>query len=159
MNVERLVISIVCVAAISALIWSYLRRGVSQLTLEDVLASELDGKSIPESLHRVTLTDTHLRHESPNGDHETIAWPDLTQIDIQTTDEGPMLPDVFWILHTAQKKLEIPHGATGDKELLERLLELPDFDSEQFSAAMGSTSNNVFVCWRSKQKSGEQDPA
>jgi hypothetical protein len=37
------------------------------------------------------------------------------------TGAGPFAPDVFWILRGSAGGCAVPHGATGDRELLERL--------------------------------------
>jgi hypothetical protein len=68
---------------------------------------------------------------------------------VETTDEGPFAPDVFWILvGTAASGCVIPQGATGDAILLERLQKLPGFDNDAFIRAMRSTSNEKFLCWK-----------
>lgn len=83
----------------------------------------------------------------PDGSSERVAWSDLRKVEIITTDEGPFLPDVFWVLHGDKNHFTIPQGATGDDLLLERLQELPGFNNEVFITSMGSTSNARFVCW------------
>lgn len=86
--------------------------------------------------------------ERPDGRTERVAWDELQAFIVETTDEGPGAPDVFWILlGSAESGCVIPQGATGDKALLERLQALPGFNNQEFIRAMGSTSNQRFLCW------------
>jgi hypothetical protein len=59
-----------------------------------------------------------------------------------------MVPDVFWLLHGTDGGCAIPQGATGEKELLERLQALPGFDNAKVIEAMGSSSDRRFLCWQ-----------
>ncbi len=78
-----------------------------------------------------------------------IAWKNLTGITIEVTEEGPRGDDVFWIFSTKKKELLIfPCGSIGEKELLERVQELPGFNNEEFIKAMSCTENNTFACWQ-----------
>lgn len=81
---------------------------------------------------------------------EEIAWADLIEVGVLTTDEGPFREDVFFMLlgPTKEKGCSIPQGAEGSQRLVERLGSLPGFDHEALIRAMGSTSNNRFVCWQ-----------
>lgn len=66
----------------------------------------------------------------------------------KTTNEGPMLDDVFWILGTKTFSLRFPQGTSGDKILLERLQQLPNFDNEAVISAMACSENKIFICWQ-----------
>jgi hypothetical protein len=57
-----------------------------------------------------------------------------------------MLPDVFWVLAREQSTFVIAQGATGEQDLL--LQQLPDFDNNQLINAMGSASDQRFLCWQ-----------
>lgn len=70
-------------------------------------------------------------------------WKHIQKIEIITTDDGPLAPDVFWLLHGTHSGCVIPQGATGESELLEWLQALPGFDNGALIEAMGSTSNAV----------------
>lgn len=103
----------------------------------------------PESQYVVRLSDSEVVCECPGGQTERVAWEQLQAFIVETTDDGPWLPDVFWVLEgSATSGCVIPQGATGDRVLLERLQSLPGFDSEEFIRAMGSTSNQKFLCWK-----------
>ena len=106
----------------------------------------------PECRFAVRLSDDAVCCERPDGQTERIAWDDLRRVEIVTTDEGPFLEDVFWVLTAADGGcLTIPQGAGGDNTaaLLERLgPRLPGFDHEAVIRAMGSTENARFLCWQ-----------
>ena len=109
----------------------------------------------PESDYIVEITDSHVRSTRPDGTVEEIAWDELSGIDIETNSLGPFAPDVFWILHGDERGCIIPQGATGDAALLERLQELPEFDTERFIEAMASTSDATFKIWRKTTTTGQ----
>jgi hypothetical protein len=96
----------------------------------------------------VTVSEEGVSCTRPSGLVESVAWDDLQAVVVETNDLGPFLPDVFWVLAGRNGGCVVPQGATGGDRLLEMLQALPGFDNEQFIAAMGSTSNQTFVCWR-----------
>ncbi len=69
---------------------------------------------------------------------------------IETTDEGPFVPDVFWLLLTKDMSSGciIPQGAAGENKLLEAMQKrLSGFNNEALIEAMGSTDNGRFLIW------------
>ncbi|HEX8904744.1 MAG TPA: hypothetical protein VF771_07885 [Longimicrobiaceae bacterium] len=105
------------------------------------------GMLYPESLTVVTCDEAGIRGEAPGSEPWSIAWPELVRVEIHTTDQGPWAADVFWVLYTASAVHAVPQGATGERELLERLQQLPGFDNEAVIAAMTSTDNQAWTCW------------
>jgi hypothetical protein len=101
----------------------------------------------PESLHQVECTDEGVTWQPPGGEPRTIPWTQLQRVDVVTNDLGPFASDVHWLLHSADVQMMIPQGATGERELLGRLQQLPGFDNDALIRAMGSTDNAVFPCW------------
>jgi hypothetical protein len=102
----------------------------------------------PESRFIVRMSDTEVACERPDSKTERVAWNDLQRVEILTTSDGPMSPDVFWLLHGTNGGCAIPQGATGERALLERLQTLPGFDNAQVIEAMGSTTDRRFLCWQ-----------
>ena len=88
----------------------------------------------------------------PQGDRQSVTWDDLKVVEVRTNDSGPWGADVWWVLIGTSSFVEIPQGATGEKELLDKLLALPGFDHGAFILAMGSTENAVFKCWTRMNK-------
>lgn len=108
----------------------------------------------PESQYVVSLSQSEVSCRHPDGTTEQVAWEDLQRVEILTTDHGPFFPDIFWVLHGSAAGCVVPQGATGEKELLERLQRLPGFRNEAVIEAMPSTDNRRFLCWE-KQDSGK----
>lgn len=100
----------------------------------------------------VEMDDEWIRCHRPEGKIEQVRWSDLKAVILETTDEGPGVCDVFWILVGKGSGCVIPQDATNRKELLERLQELPDFDNRKVIEAMGSSENAKFLCWEQKDK-------
>lgn len=104
-------------------------------------------------IDRVTFDDVSVTRNLLDGKTETVRWDDLKEVGIVTTDEGPAQEDVYWILLGSAGGCAVSGSAEGIKELLARFQQLPGFDNEAVIKAMGSTSNNKFLCW----KRGEED--
>ena len=86
-----------------------------------------------------------------DGDNwEGITWADVREIRIITTDQGPFVEDVFFVLIGADGNgCVIPHDAAERTKLLEVLQSRFDgLADDEVIRAMGSTSNNDFVIWR-----------
>jgi hypothetical protein len=84
----------------------------------------------------------------PGGAVETVRWSDLRAVLIHTTDVGPAVDDVFWVLVGNGSGCVIPSEADGANRLLERLQQLPNFDYDAAIQAMSSTDNWEFLCWK-----------
>ena len=104
----------------------------------------------PKAQDRVIFGDDSVTRVRPDGVEETIRWDDLQEVDILTTDEGPWREDVVFLLIGADGKsgCVVPQSSDGSQQSLERLQQLPGFDSAAVIKAMGSTSNAKFVCRR-----------
>lgn len=108
----------------------------------------------PECRYFVQLTDVGVSCIHPDGLVERVAWDDLRRVEILTTDQGPFVPDVFWVLHGTESGCLIPQGATGEEELLRRLQGLPGFRNEAVIEAVPSTANRRFLCWERGRANG-----
>ncbi len=107
----------------------------------------------PEASVIVTYDSKGIHCVKPNSKDESITWEKLDAVLIETTDEGPMLPDVFWLLLSRDMSSGciVPQGATGEKALLEEMQRrLSGFDNEMLIAAMLSTDNQRFLLWERK---------
>jgi hypothetical protein len=83
-----------------------------------------------------------------DGSTESVEWDDLHAVEIMTTDQGPFVDDVFFVLHGTHTGCVVPQEADGSNELFQRLQQLPGFDNKSVIEAMGSTDNARFLCWR-----------
>jgi len=104
----------------------------------------------PEKEYIIEITDQKISCGQPNGLVEEVTWEELEKVEIHTTDEGPFVEDVFWVLHGSGRGCVIPQGATNSEELLNRLQDLPDFDNKMVVEAMASTDNNEFLIWEKR---------
>lgn len=95
---------------------------------------------------RVAFDDERVMLTGRRGG--SVAWNDLREIAIRTTDQGPFVDDVIWVLTGSESQLSIPSETAGMTELLPRLQQLAGFDNEAVVAAMGSTDHASFVCWK-----------
>ena len=106
-----------------------------------------DYKNASRAIQSVRVGSEELSLDYKNGDTENYFFKDLKRVSIITTDEGPMLDDVFWLMLFEEVIIMIPQGIPGENGLLERLQELPGFNNEAVIKAMQSTENNAFEVW------------
>jgi hypothetical protein len=97
----------------------------------------------------VKIDDMGISVSYPKGELQSISWPEVEKVTIETNDSGPWGADVWWILNGSGKVCSYPGGATGEQEALAEFPKrFPRFSDEQVIRAMGSTSNAQFVCWQ-----------
>ena len=99
----------------------------------------------------VSFDDAGVVRTMADGRTESVRWSELREVHIITTDAGPFVDDVFWLLIGDDGGCAVPSEAVGCDELLHRLQELPGFDNHTVIAAMGCTDNNRFTVWRRDQ--------
>ena len=155
MQLQPLIIAVIAGVAVWGLIEVWMRWRVSRTTARTVdraLHPERYSESRlplePESRFVVRLSDTEVVCERPDGKVERVGWADLQKVEVVTTSDGPFAPDVFWVLHGTVGGCAVPQGATGDRQLLERLQALPGFDNGAFIDAMSCASDRRFLCWQ-----------
>ncbi len=83
----------------------------------------------------------------PSKKPESIRWDSLIGVAVETTDQGPLVEDVYWHLASEKKVITYPSEATGTDDLLKRLQELPTFNNERLIEAMTCTDNRTFILW------------
>lgn len=101
----------------------------------------------------VEINAEGITYRQPDGTARIVRRDTLRAVLIETTDQGPFVEDVWWILIDAEGHCIIPQEEGGEP-LLETLQELPGFDNEAVIAAMSSVENKIFVCWQ-RQKGGD----
>ncbi len=102
----------------------------------------------PEASYRVAVDEATVSCTTPRGDTTAAAFAELERVVIRTTNEGPIAPDVFWMLSGAGHTCVVPQGATGEEALIDRLAKLPGFQFEAIIAAMRCAENQEFECWK-----------
>ncbi|MHA1379138.1 MAG: tetratricopeptide repeat protein [Candidatus Helarchaeota archaeon] len=73
-------------------------------------------------------------------------FKDLKRISIITTSQGPLIPDVFWLIE-GKDEIAIFPSEGNDSNLLTKAQALPRFDNDAVIKAMSSTEDDFFVCW------------
>lgn len=112
------------------------------------MMNKLLEKLLSSSAPRLSVDSEGVTLRSARGT-ESIAWADLSEVGILTTDAGPFFSDFFWILIAQDgSKCCVSSELEGADRLLERLQALPGFDNEAVIAASGCTSNASFQCWQ-----------
>lgn len=145
--------TVIVVAGVALLVLVWLRR---------VRTMGRPGRLMPEALVRVGFDEEEILCSYPEGAFRRLAWRDISRVDIRTTSDGPLLPDVFWGIHTGGDAAPIvfPQGATGEPELLHALqTKLPGFDNEALVQAMGSTADRSFLLWNRQDAPAESAAA
>jgi hypothetical protein len=98
------------------------------------------------AVERIEVDDVGVRRTLVNGIVETVTWAELARVEVLTTDQGPYVEDLFFLLFARDG-----HGCAVRQDqslpLLPRLHQLPGFDFAAFVTALGSTENARFVCW------------
>ena len=72
----------------------------------------------------------------------------IKKISIITTSEGPLYPDIFWLLQ-GNKDISIVPSEGPDEDFLSQVQGLPNFNNEMVIKAMISTEDKIFVVWES----------
>jgi hypothetical protein len=104
---------------------------------------------LPESRFQVRVTESEVVAQRPDGSIERVTIGELKEIYIVTTSTGPWTPDVWWLLVAANGAgCSFPSGATGEEDAMRFAQGLLGFDNATFTAAMGSTADAKFLCWR-----------
>lgn len=98
--------------------------------------------------HAVSFDEEAITLALTAGETQSVRWDDLYEVGILTTDQGPFVDDVFWMLLGHYGSCTVPSETRGMSKLLRRLQALPSFDNRAVIAAMGCTDNDRFVVWR-----------
>jgi hypothetical protein len=104
----------------------------------------------PTSPVRVTHDDKVITVDDGAGDVSSIAWADVGNVTVLTTDAGPFQIDLFWIVtdREGRRSMTIPMDATGEHALLKAMqVRLAGFDNMAVVEAMSSTDNGTFQIW------------
>lgn len=108
----------------------------------------------------VTWDEIEIVCSCPGEETKRMFWYDLSAVVIETNDQGPWMEDVYFMLFSdvLESSFGIPQCAEGSQELLERLMELPNFNEKAVIKAMGSTINKSFLCWEKPSWQGQEWP-
>ena len=97
----------------------------------------------------VVVTDEGVTCYDSDGTEYGVAWRDLIEVAIVTTDQGPFVEDVFLNLKGAGNTgCYIGQALWDECGVFARIEKLTGFDWQPACEAMRSTRNARFVCWR-----------
>ncbi|HEY9681835.1 MAG TPA: hypothetical protein V6C86_09670 [Oculatellaceae cyanobacterium] len=96
----------------------------------------------------VTMTDEAITRTLSSGEAESVRFDDLEKVYIVTTDQGPFVEDLFYVLKGHHGSTIIGQEWASKVKLMEMLFKLPNLDLEQILRAMASVENQAFVIWR-----------
>ncbi len=106
----------------------------------------------PEELYIVSITEEGIGCEHPEKGKEFLKWSEIEEVEVRTTDEGPFLPDVWYVFKDSHSSCTIPQGAKGfDSDTAFSIFgKFTDFNYENFISSMSSSENKIFLCWKKK---------
>lgn len=78
----------------------------------------------------------------------SVKIDELDEIGVETTNQGPLVEDVFWILKRGRIRIRIGDPHPLFKMLMERFGSLEGFDWKPFIEAQSCTDNRYFACWK-----------
>ena len=106
-------------------------------------------KKSPNHLRQIRFSfDGHLiTADGPFARRTSVRLEDIREIGIETTDGGPFVEDVFWLINRDTDGLRIPSDSPVFKSLMDVFGSFDGFDWEPFTAAMACTDRRYFPCW------------
>lgn len=78
----------------------------------------------------------------------SVRVENIHEIGIETTDLGPFVEDVFWLINRETDALRVPQDSPVFKELMVHFESIKDFDWQPFTEAMSCTDCRYFLCWK-----------
>lgn len=89
-----------------------------------------------------------LTVKRPFSRRVSVRLEEFDEIGVETTDQGPFVEDMFWILKRGEMRLRIGEPHPVFELLMERLGSLEGFDWRPVVEAQSFTGNRYFLCWR-----------
>ena len=102
-------------------------------------------------LDLLAIDDAGITRTAP-GLREHVAWGDIVRVRIMTTDQGPQLEDVFFVLEgRSGDGCVVPHDLAQRGDLLHALQSrLEGVNNAAVIEAMLSSENRVLTIWEAK---------
>ena len=102
---------------------------------------------------RFSFDGTTITAEGPFARRVSVKLDDIREIGIETTDRGPFVEDVFWLINRDTDALRIPQDSPIFQALMDIFGKWDGFDWGPFIKAMSCAENQYFLCWRRASKS------
>jgi hypothetical protein len=97
---------------------------------------------------RFSYDGNTITAEGPLAGRTSVRIEDIREIGVETTDTGPFVEDVFWVINRDTDALRIPQDSPVFKELMDAFGSFEGFNWEPFTEAMACTDRRYFLCWR-----------
>lgn len=106
-------------------------------------------KRDPEARWIVGIDKDRISITAPRRKTRSLDVADLYAVGIEINDMGPWGIDMWWRLFDGRNtpSYVFPHGATGDRQVIDRLMRLDGFDHEKMIEAQRCTENAFFTLW------------
>lgn len=95
---------------------------------------------------RLLLDEHSVRRIAADGTETSVKWADLQEVRIVSRPAPTLSQGVSFELRDATGALSVPRPE-ATQDFIDRLQELPGFDTEVLIEAIGSTAVAEFVCW------------
>src|ERR1043166_4541797 len=107
-------------------------------------------KKSPNHLRQIRFSfDGHtITADGPLAQRTSVRVEDIREIGVETTDTGPLVEDVFWLINRDTEGLRIPQDSPVFKELMDAFGSFEGFDWQAFAEAMACTDRRYFLFWR-----------
>lgn len=97
----------------------------------------------------IVVDDWGVKRRLPDGKVEQVAWTDLVEVSIVTTDDGPFTEDLYFLLVGRNGSgCLVPSEAEESDQLYDHFKDLPGFDYGKAIEASKSVENARFICWQ-----------
>ncbi len=107
-------------------------------------------KKSPNHLQKIRFSfDGHtITADGPLAHRTSVRIEDIREIGVETSDGGPFVEDVFWLINRDTDGLRIPQESPVFKTLMDAFSSFDGFDWQPFTEAMSCTDRRYFLCWR-----------
>lgn len=108
---------------------------------------------LPPEAGRLTIDEVGITRTAKNL-REHVAWIDIASVRIMTTDQGPWIEDVFFIIDSRNGNgCVVAHDLAVKSGLLEALqTRLEGLNNAAVIEAMTSIDKRIFTIWEAKDK-------
>jgi hypothetical protein len=91
--------------------------------------------------------------DGPFARRISVRIEDVQEIGIETTDRGPFIEDLFWLINRDTDDLRIPQDSPVFATLMDYFGKWEGFDWQPFTEAMACAECRYFLCWKRSDKS------
>ena len=89
----------------------------------------------------------------PLARRTSVGVENIHEVGIETTDTGPFVEDVFWLINRDTDAVRIPQQSPAFQQLMDYFGSFDGFDWKQVADAMCCTDCRYLPCWKSSEAS------